>query len=207
MADNLLQPPFLRLPAELRNRIYNEVLLETEAIPIKLAVGFMSYRSWKPPGILRTCRTIRSEAAPIYYGSNTFKLDAIEYMYGVKKQRKAVKRLQPWFKGLGNLQRNMLRTVYLGGLRYKDVEDAKKRVRTFKRFLKGFGVRLANADGGERKGVLFVVSKTDFIERDMFERQWQKYALTWVNSLGEEREEMVKETAKDPLGPVAYGVS
>ena len=61
----------LDLPAELRNRIYEFVLVEDEPIVLfDWNLRCTDYR-WQPK-LLRTCKTIRSEAGPIFYGQNTF---------------------------------------------------------------------------------------------------------------------------------------
>ncbi|KAM3424520.1 hypothetical protein BST61_g6521 [Cercospora zeina] len=92
-----IQPPnsqFLSLPGELRNEIYNHVLVQSTPISLPYAYEIRSTTrspssnnalasastttttttttyAGEPP-ILRTSRLIRSEATPIYYGCNTF---------------------------------------------------------------------------------------------------------------------------------------
>ncbi|KAG6365633.1 hypothetical protein INS49_007244 [Diaporthe citri] len=55
--------PLLRLPAEIRNRIYSETLHEDLVVQLLLE---------PQPDLLRTNKQIRSEALPIYYGVNQF---------------------------------------------------------------------------------------------------------------------------------------
>ncbi|KAK4963080.1 hypothetical protein LTR10_000708 [Elasticomyces elasticus] len=66
MADATL-PPLLRLPPELRNLIYELVLIKDEPI---------SVRDWKlccvGPALIRTSHLVRSETMPIFYGANKF---------------------------------------------------------------------------------------------------------------------------------------
>ncbi|KAK5741907.1 hypothetical protein LTR17_003655 [Elasticomyces elasticus] len=66
MADATL-PQLLRLPPELRNLIYELVLIKDEPI---------SVRDWKlccvGPALIRTSRLVRSETMPIFYGANKF---------------------------------------------------------------------------------------------------------------------------------------
>ena len=71
----------LSLPAELKNHIYGLVLIERSWVNLregqnKIARGtklmYPRVTSWKEPALLRVCKEIRSEALPLYYGSNAF---------------------------------------------------------------------------------------------------------------------------------------
>jgi len=70
---NQLRSPFLRLPAELRNRIYGYTL----------AYGTLEVPSWSQwgqlplldVGLLRTCRQIHAETTMLFYSLNTFRLN------------------------------------------------------------------------------------------------------------------------------------
>lgn len=60
------QPCYLlELPAELRNRIYELVLLSPNKINVR--------KNFKPPGILAASRQIRSEAWKIFFAQNDFR--------------------------------------------------------------------------------------------------------------------------------------
>lgn len=59
--------PFLRLPTELRNRIYELLLISPD--PPQLPGGRKNYFS-SSPQILCTCRQICVEATGILYGEN-----------------------------------------------------------------------------------------------------------------------------------------
>jgi hypothetical protein len=79
---------FLQLPAELRNRIYELILIQDEEIdaatwcrlphsPRCLPGGSIpSFRSLIihgfEPALLSTCKQVRKEGLPIFYGQNTF---------------------------------------------------------------------------------------------------------------------------------------
>lgn len=63
-----LQAHLLDLPAELRNTIYRLTLTTNDAITIN---SNASPQRW---ALLRTCKTIRDEATPIFYSENTFHL-------------------------------------------------------------------------------------------------------------------------------------
>lgn len=55
--------PFLRLPAEIRNTFYRQILLQRDPVLIR-----------KRPALLSTSKRIRDEAVPIYYGENILHL-------------------------------------------------------------------------------------------------------------------------------------
>ncbi len=54
----------LQLPSEIRNRIFELVLLPNTLIEVK--------KTYRTPPLLNTCRQLRSEAGSLYYGSATF---------------------------------------------------------------------------------------------------------------------------------------
>lgn len=64
------QSPFLRLPGELRNRIYEYALVEGK--PVKVFPG-----KTRPPQLLGTCKTIREEGIKIWVSSNDFDFPSI----------------------------------------------------------------------------------------------------------------------------------
>ena len=75
---------FLHLPPELRNRIYGSVFIENHPIDMNswaqastepvLAdrLGELMITFSSEPSLLRTCRELRKEALPIFYGQNIF---------------------------------------------------------------------------------------------------------------------------------------
>ncbi|KAK4500662.1 hypothetical protein PRZ48_008851 [Zasmidium cellare] len=62
----------LTLPAEVRNHIYEEVLVESDNINVP-ATGM------KQPALLRVCGQIRDEVTQMYYGQNIFTLNVQDY--------------------------------------------------------------------------------------------------------------------------------
>lgn len=67
------------LPAELRNRIYELALVKDERIEVKLyfdrtRTDKVISRIANYPSLLQTCRQIREEASPIFYGQNVFEI-------------------------------------------------------------------------------------------------------------------------------------
>lgn len=67
---------FLALPAELRNRIYEFALIKDDPIEVVL---WRPCSNGAPPALTQTSRQIRSESLPIFYGLNTFRLDAEDW--------------------------------------------------------------------------------------------------------------------------------
>ncbi|KAI5362078.1 hypothetical protein Slin15195_G057280 [Septoria linicola] len=63
-------PSLLGIPPELRNRIYDEVLVQPRSISLRY------HGDNKQPPLLSVCRAIRSEAIGIYYNDNNFFLEA-----------------------------------------------------------------------------------------------------------------------------------
>lgn len=61
----------LELPAELRNRIYRDVLVSDH-------VGIEAH-TFSQPAMLKTCCQIRSEATSIYYIESTFYVGADDF--------------------------------------------------------------------------------------------------------------------------------
>jgi hypothetical protein len=90
----------LRLPSELRNRIYELVLIQPDAIRLPQGRSESGKRD-----LLCTCRQIHDEAVGIYYGSNAFIADCGSWFLNVD--------LICWLRGLGPKKRSMLRDVRL----------------------------------------------------------------------------------------------
>ena len=67
---------FLELSAELRNKIYEEILLQRNyprlSIVLKPRTGF------EIPGILQACRQTRNEAAKMYFKQNVFVIRLVD---------------------------------------------------------------------------------------------------------------------------------
>ncbi|KAK4959832.1 hypothetical protein LTR10_002720 [Elasticomyces elasticus] len=82
--------PFLRLPPELRNMIYELALpMHQSYVPIAPSapeahaiVALSCFRPIAVPALLATSRTIRNEALPMFYGNNTFSLGLGEDLSG-----------------------------------------------------------------------------------------------------------------------------
>lgn len=90
----------LQIPSELRNRIYELVLIQHE--PIRLPFG-QSERDKR--ALLRTCHQIHDEAVGIYYGNNAFLADCGAWFLNAD--------LICWLRGLGWKKRFMLKDVRL----------------------------------------------------------------------------------------------
>lgn len=92
--------PFARLPAELRNHIYDLALVDAGRIEVNRNLS----THWNPPPLLQACRQLRNEASPVYYGNNTF---TIEHW-------NALKALETWLRAIGPDARGFLRKILMG---------------------------------------------------------------------------------------------
>lgn len=71
----------MSLPPELRNRVYDLAIVELLPVPINEHLqavynmtpsGNLMLWTFNDPRLLNTCQQIYNEAAPVYYGRNTF---------------------------------------------------------------------------------------------------------------------------------------
>lgn len=102
-----LDSAFLRLPAELRNSIYELVVVWEAPIRVK-ALGTPDSPSHVPtlvvqPELARTCRAIRREVLPIFYGMNNFLIG----VYGLCDTFLA----EDWLTAIGGRNRELMRNV------------------------------------------------------------------------------------------------
>lgn len=65
--DDKARTSFLDLPAEIRNRIYNEALVKPSPIQLRTVVPYA-----KEPALLLASKQVRSEVLAVFYGANTF---------------------------------------------------------------------------------------------------------------------------------------
>ena len=86
---------FLSLPIEIRNKIYEPVLVEPNYLWIS---PYHTHRTTGVPPLLRTCKTINYEASPIFYGANSFIVDQVEYF-------------MQWIRTLGRVNITYLRDL------------------------------------------------------------------------------------------------
>ena len=93
--------PLFRLPAELRNRIYELVLKETPHFFVRCACCVPSDHNATQSPLTSTCRAIRSETLGIFYG-NDFCL--------VRKLH-----AEAWLLAIGSANRKLLGHVFMPG--------------------------------------------------------------------------------------------
>ena len=107
--------PILELPPELRNRIYDELLICSRAIPLTTVTRSLS---WRCPALLQTSSQIRCEAASVYYSNNTFIVyrgNVQRSHNGDREHRKRVecgRVLVRWCQAIGGVATKMLRKLY-----------------------------------------------------------------------------------------------
>ena len=78
--------PFLNLPAEIRNIIYDLVLVKAKPISVTDSQSVHTpagiKRGVKQPSLLRVCRAIRAETLSVFYSGNNFTIGLSDY-YGM----------------------------------------------------------------------------------------------------------------------------
>jgi hypothetical protein len=103
--------PLLDLPAELRNHIYDWLLIPgASEEDDDYGIVTIRYDSkiklrWKPPPITQISRQVRRETTTIYYGENTFRITL--------SPRDVRQPLHPWLRALSPEIRGMLRDIQL----------------------------------------------------------------------------------------------
>ena len=100
----------LDLPPELRNRVYEHVLVSNDSIEVDPNYGYYGIEddleddleedrsTIKEPPLLQTCQMIRNEATQLYYSSNRFSC-------------RTKYKLFRWIQGFGTSKRAMLKDV------------------------------------------------------------------------------------------------
>lgn len=128
--------PFSRLPQELRNEIYHLALIEEDTVQINTEL----HRVWKAPPLLHTCRQIRTEALPIYFGNNAF---ASAAPFSVPPLQ-----LQAWCTMIGKEARPFIHTIRLelcSACVCWSIEEARKDSAIWKSVLKNHGAEVPQA--------------------------------------------------------------
>lgn len=92
---------FSCLPPELRNEIYHLTLIEETPVRINT----YNRRVWKPSSLLQTCRQIRTEASPVYFGCNAFV--SAKQFYSVPLS------LRSWCRMVGTEARAQIHTIHM----------------------------------------------------------------------------------------------
>ncbi|KAK0301115.1 hypothetical protein LTS00_000264 [Friedmanniomyces endolithicus] len=179
----------LGLPPELRNHIYEYLLLggEDEAPvhvtdclseerglpPIILQAG--SEELWQPPAILQTCQQIRDEATPVYYTTNTFDVFV--------DSRDLERTICHWLTALGSHIRDKIRTIHLG-LMYDRLEVAETG-------LEMFDDMLNKADCRVRQGTISVEVFKRYATSDDVVTSPYDLLQIWPGANGEYRARLV----------------
>lgn len=143
--------PLSRLPAELRNNIWERVLLSC----IEILVSDKSYKQWRPPALLRSCRELRREASGLYYAGNTFPLKCRDIFCVLNKflgsERGSVgcakhvdMLLLSWLSVLSASSRAHLRSVHLKDCR-NTVKEGETRLAQRWEYLESLGLGLNEA--------------------------------------------------------------
>lgn len=103
--------PLLELSAELRNRIWEMCLFETEPINISIVRPVDKagrYGVLREPGLLRACAGMRNEALAMYYGNTTFMYSTISNKYS---NAEALGFLAKLFQEMGPQKTTLLKEI------------------------------------------------------------------------------------------------
>ena len=116
-----------KLPSEIRTIIYDFVVIYPRPVYPRPSLGDFSptIQVWPPtigqgpaqPNLTRTCRQIRKESLPIFYGSNTFSILRLDWQDfdPDAPARYPLSKLDQWFKLIGQCNRHLIKTVFIPG--------------------------------------------------------------------------------------------
>ena len=124
---------FLDLPPELRNRIYELVLIHPYQIRIK-----DGQTPGKRRALLGVCQQIYEEAGPIYYGANVFTYECMESRL-TRSDLASTKNLISWLQRIGCRHRSLVKEVYV----HMSSPEQPLSLRSTWRFLQDQNARLA----------------------------------------------------------------
>lgn len=130
--------PLARLPAELRNDIYELSLTSGTGIVV---VWRSEVRQWHPPPLLLTCRQIRREASSTYYAGSIFLFTCHEAPWTGKINGALVN----WLRALPSPALSCIRRVRLGDFHHYPDEIAQE-IKMYKELLKQEAVEMPSAE-------------------------------------------------------------
>lgn len=133
-------PPLLKLPPELRNRIYDAILLSNNPIIVRIE---RPGPKWQPPPLLQTCHQDRAEAIGIYFAGNTFRCYFLRdsgRRHTNPDGRDVVQHrtsdFAQWLTAIGKESSSLLRTVYLDDQYYDDKREARSALHRYRQHLR-----------------------------------------------------------------------
>ncbi|KAK4544193.1 hypothetical protein LTR36_004403 [Oleoguttula mirabilis] len=107
--------PLLKLAAELRNNIYELVLIADSPIDTR------DKKAAKVPALLSTCKHMRYEAAAIYYGQNTF--SGAVGLGDINQKRKSNLSIFSWLRAIGKEHCALIAKIILAWARTPNAGD------------------------------------------------------------------------------------
>jgi len=139
------KPPLLKLPPELRNRIYGRIYEDILLSPKSIRVLAL----WSASALLQTCRQIRGEASAIYYTGNTFRIlcpryfedDNVEYK-SFRHENDVCMQLMRWLRSLGRVTRQTIRKIYLDDHYYHGTEAGAASIGRYRQWLAAAGLKV-----------------------------------------------------------------
>lgn len=135
----------LSLPSELRNTIYELVLVSEKRIKIYDKAN----KDCRPPAVLQACHQLRHEAGAIYYGGNIFKIRAIWNDEAKEDQDvwfdSCDSFFAQWLASIGPDSRAGLRKVHIHDT-YHESEEVKAKIARRRTVLKAAQVDIDKAE-------------------------------------------------------------
>lgn len=107
-----------------------------------ICLDWLDVQRWQPPGLLQTSESIRREASPIYYNSNTFNILLSYSKRGdseFRRRKDNDKTLGKWLRGLRAEDRRGLGSIRIDGVLY-EFHEVEGRARTIEKILKRHGL-------------------------------------------------------------------
>jgi hypothetical protein len=131
-------PLLLTLPPELRDRIYELVIIDDDDISVGPRHPLPRQGYWQAPALLQSCRQIRSEAYKLYFARNKFRIgwlldgDCFPSLEGFKQEAYVL----PWLHAIGADVRDSLREIRLDDTMNSahdwSVAEAEKELKAFR---------------------------------------------------------------------------
>lgn len=131
--------PLARLPQELRNYVYE--LAVTSDKPIRVSTEILP--RWQAPGLLQCCHQSRNEASGIYFGGNTFSVNANAVLNTRERMHYL---LETWLLALGPTTRSLVRHIRLDDEHCTHQDEVHGRIAFFKLCMDRRGVLPAQAE-------------------------------------------------------------
>ena len=111
--------PFLEMPAELRNRVYEIALISRNGIDLSHywhydeGPGFQETAA--QPSLTRICHQVRQESLLVFYGANWF-------LTGLRPKMWLAERTEDWLQAIGHKNKSMIKHLYIENTKKVNLE-------------------------------------------------------------------------------------